>query len=961
MTCAGSGLSTHMDSGGSPLVAIARAIFAGTPLPPDAPGVALSALAGAETAALREDARGVLQFLLSTERAESVVSAVQMTLTELGHAPEVYQALTGVLESAAFWARWALNADTLVETAAMSHLAAYRVFLCERVIVPALFAAGSRAGVALVRKVHALYGESPSFRYLAYAIGQWRQFSGEVREWAAATTRDCFPWQAAARAKLSGSGRRILIVHNIADGQGDQMVRSAPLAQAFLDFNPTLQVALIAPRAYLYSHPRISVTDVANPSAIEETLQGRFDGVISFYESQITELNHCAELEKQVQEYRAAHRPFLFASATKGLDEGTFQVVEVDGNCATIGGSGSPNIYEPASRLIAELGLPLRCGEDEPAGGFVLAGVAWTEAEETWNKLVASYAERRPVALFNPFGGMEPLKGFVAETFAAAAKEVERLVNEGYFVVITPNGTAWGSAALAREIAGQQACVTIAPDPAGTPAARDSAMRRLLYFVRSADLVVTVEGWMMHAAFALGKPYRVLMAPYSQDCRWHPRLRSGAQDVTQPAGHAGLPVVEQPRKSIVRFLLRAANDHSMIQQALTSPDRDLRAAAAEGLGRFPGSSVTGELVRLLRDPCYQVRGAAAECLLRRPDAGVAQAELVAHAYIAAEDRAWDNIVRLGKGAAPAIRLACTDEDPVVRREAARAAQWLEFESQFQELRRSGGSKFRWGDLLRNWISPGRGAVDKKNAPAKVLVLTPVKNATAFLDGYFEQLGKLSYPADRISLGFLEGDSFDGTYEALASRLPKLEKQFRRAGLWKRDFGYQTPPGLHRGAPMIQAERRAVLARSRNHLLMHALDDEDWVLWLDVDVIEYPPDILERLLATEKTIVQPHCVLDYGGPSFDTNAWRDRGRLHLDDLRQEGDLVELDTVGATMLLVRADLHRDGLVFPAFPYGRASALMRGESGELETEGFGIMAVDMGHRCWGMPHLEIRHGRW
>ena len=28
------------------------------------------------------------------------------------------------------------------------------------------------------------------------------------------------------------------------------------------------------------------------------------------------------------------------------------------------------------------------------------------------------------------------------------------------------------------------------------------------------------------------------------------------------------------------------------------------------------------------------------------------------------------------------------------------------------------------------------------------------------------------------------------------------------------------------------------------------------------------------------------------------------------------------------------------------------------ERETEGFGIMAKDMGHECWGLPNLEIGH---
>ena len=119
---------------------------------------------------------------------------------------------------------------------------------------------------------------------------------------------------------------------------------------------------------------------------------------------------------------------------------------------------------------------------------------------------------------------------------------------------------------------------------------------------------------------------------------------------------------------------------------------------------------------------------------------------------------------------------------------------------------------------------------------------------------------------------------------------------------------------------IQVARRAAISKSRQLSALAALDDEDWVLWLDVDVVEYPPDIIERLLAAGRDIVHPNCVKEYGGRSFDLNAWRDQGRLHLHDLRSEGDLVRLHAVGGTMLLVRADLHREGLVFPPFLYGK-----------------------------------------
>ncbi len=260
---------------------------------------------------------------------------------------------------------------------------------------------------------------------------------------------------------------------------------------------------------------------------------------------------------------------------------------------------------------------------------------------------------------------------------------------------------------------------------------------------------------------------------------------------------------------------------------------------------------------------------------------------------------------------------------------------------------------------------------------KILVLTTVKDARRFLDSYFQALGQLSYPHELISLGFLEGDSTDGTFEELEQRRPQLEKEFASVGLWKKDFAFKIPEGTPRWASHIQLKRRSILAKSRNHLLFRSLDDEDWVLWLDVDVIEYPVDIIERLLATGKEIVQPNCVREYGGKSFDLNAWRDQGKLHLHDLKTEGDLVPLHAVGGTMLLIKADIHREGLVFPTFLYGKRNPLIRTSNkmvglksvrrrlrkehyGEVETEGLGIMASDMGYECWGMPNLEIKHSQ-
>lgn len=250
----------------------------------------------------------------------------------------------------------------------------------------------------------------------------------------------------------------------------------------------------------------------------------------------------------------------------------------------------------------------------------------------------------------------------------------------------------------------------------------------------------------------------------------------------------------------------------------------------------------------------------------------------------------------------------------------------------------------------------------------VLVLTPLKDASAFLPGYLDSLRALDYPREAISLGLLEGDSKDTTPELLQHVLPRLEAEYRRVTLVRRDFGLQLAgPRWEAG---IQRRRRSVLAKVRNQLLSRALVDEEWVLWLDVDVTDYPADLVQRLLGARKDIVVPHCATAPGGPTYDLNTFvlqpragtlnwsqwlRDGilqppkgfGRTYLDELRGQG-LVRVDSVGGTALLVRADLHRDGLIFPPFPYLHL----------IETEGLAAMARDMGTACWALPDLEVVH---
>lgn len=249
-------------------------------------------------------------------------------------------------------------------------------------------------------------------------------------------------------------------------------------------------------------------------------------------------------------------------------------------------------------------------------------------------------------------------------------------------------------------------------------------------------------------------------------------------------------------------------------------------------------------------------------------------------------------------------------------------------------------------------------VEKPN----ILILTPIKNGIQHLPDYFRLIDRLDWPREHLSIGLLESDSADGTWEALQKMRPALGARFSNITLVKRDYGFRIPPTVPRWTGAFQLARRTILARSRNQLLFRALRDEDWVLWLDVDVTDYPADIIQKLLAPGVDIVHPHCVKRYGGDTFDLNAWASHGHHLMQDMRGQR-LVRLDAVGGTMLLVKADIHREGLVFPTYRYGISNTRIRPKHpvwdvGEIETEGLGIMAADMGYQCWGLPDLEILH---
>ena len=200
---------------------------------------------------------------------------------------------------------------------------------------------------------------------------------------------------------------------------------------------------------------------------------------------------------------------------------------------------------------------------------------------------------------------------------------------------------------------------------------------------------------MMHLAFALGRPFRLLMAPYSAH-DWVPERRGADQRVVAsissatpeapdllrpgdppPAPHHPL----KPRLVAAVASLAAVADPDaarLLEAVAASPDAELRAAATQVLGRRgptedararASEQARARLYAALGDSAARVRAAAARALLdsARPIDRGARARLEAHVHISRQD--WARVAALGAASLPALDVATRDDDEVIRREA----------------------------------------------------------------------------------------------------------------------------------------------------------------------------------------------------------------------------------------------------------------------------------------------------
>lgn len=214
--------------------------------------------------------------------------------------------------------------------------------------------------------------------------------------------------------------------------------------------------------------------------------------------------------------------------------------------------------------------------------------------------------------------------------------------------------------------------------------------------------------------------------------------------------------------------------------------------------------------------------------------------------------------------------------------------------------------------------------------------------TRTIDDYLKLLPP-QHNVETISLGLLTSSPDEyHKYKAATSRYP-----FAKVDIILHP-GYHSLNGStvdreHRHDDDVQTARRSEIALLRNYLMLKTLGAEEHVLWVDADIFRLDQGIVERILQhirdeEDVGLVTARCSRD-GAEDYDRNAWRGtrkgprgwdldqneiakgelktQGQYHVDKLivgTTNDDLIDLDTIGATILYLRSSLIWQGLNFP-----------------------------------------------
>ncbi|CCE65492.1 hypothetical protein TPHA_0L01370 [Tetrapisispora phaffii CBS 4417] len=329
--------------------------------------------------------------------------------------------------------------------------------------------------------------------------------------------------------------------------------------------------------------------------------------------------------------------------------------------------------------------------------------------------------------------------------------------------------------------------------------------------------------------------------------------------------------------------------------------------------------------------------------------------------------------------------------------------YFPFSSKFKMPKYSYKKKSNWlsNDFVEDIIPEGHIAhydlnklhstKDAMKLKEHVLIATPMQT---FHDAYWSNLLKMSYPRSLLELGFIiprtpTGDETLKKLEAAVKNVQtgKVEDRFAKITILRQDSqSFDKLGEKERHSLAVQKERRSAMALARNELLFSSIGPStSWVLWLDADIVETPATVIQDMTNHNKPVLAANVYQRFFDKEknensirpYDFNNWAESEKgleiaknMNEDEIIVEGyaeiatyrplmahfydkagkidALMALDGVGGGCTLVKAEVHRDGAMFPNFPFYHL----------IETEGFAKMAKRLNYEIFGLPNYLVYH---
>lgn len=216
---------------------------------------------------------------------------------------------------------------------------------------------------------------------------------------------------------------------------------------------------------------------------------------------------------------------------------------------------------------------------------------------------------------------------------------------------------------------------------------------------------------------------------------------------------------------------------------------------------------------------------------------------------------------------------------------------------------------------------------------KVLVAFLVRDGEKWLERFLNCVDRLDYLKEDLKYVALEGNSKDSSWQVLSDFAHKHQ------GVWLTKFDVDEAVSRYK--------RLAVL---KNRVINEALTDEEFVLWLDSDLVDLPISLLRELIKANVDVVAPYVLVEDTDKFYDHLAFRKDGlKIMFPDgvpvCPLPADIFEVDSVG-TCMLVNAGVYRKGVRYPE------------SDAESEQVLFCEAAKKNGFRVFADPHLKVIH---